>query len=136
MNTFCAEVIEPEVPTTDKPVNDVPNLNEANEVIRRIAEAGSSEKEEPKLPPMYACVLHNDPVTPYQFVVEVLNQIFGLELQRADALMRAVHRGTRGVIVIVSKEQAETYLARVTAANQAVRQNLQVTMESETEAPK
>lgn len=49
------------------------------------------EGTDTELGPMYSVIIHNDPVTPMDFVVEVLKQIFFLGNDRAAEIMLAAH---------------------------------------------
>lgn len=79
------------------------------------------EEERPKLKPpsLYRVVLINDDFTPMEFVVDVLESIFGMERTRATQVMLAVHTEGKGVCGMFSYEIAETKVAQVTRmANQ------------------
>ena len=53
------------------------------------------EETDTELEPMYSVIIHNDDVTPMDFVVEVLKQIFFLGNDRAAEIMLAAHiKGT------------------------------------------
>ncbi len=51
------------------------------------------QKQKTKLqpPPMYKVVLNNDDYTPMEFVVEVLQKFFGMDLDKATQVMLSVH---------------------------------------------
>jgi ATP-dependent Clp protease adaptor protein ClpS len=66
------------------------------------------KNEEPKLPPMYAVILHNDPSTPYYFVILVLVEVFGLESREAGELMMRCNKTDKVLVRVYSKEVAET----------------------------
>lgn len=71
----------------------------------------------PKLekPPMYKVILLNDDYTPMEFVVHVLESIFGLETELARQLMLAVHTQGSATIAIYPREIAETKSEHVNA---------------------
>lgn len=98
------EVLTPEKTTTETvtPVSD-PKFKDFLEAIKKPI-------EEDKTPAMYAIVLHNDGSTNPYFVCRVLEEAFNVPNQRAWQIMMAVHNGTRGVVVILSKEEAEAAL--------------------------
>ena len=60
-----------------------------------------------KEPPSYQVVLINDDFTPMEFVVFVLQTIFGLTHEKSTEIMMAVHTKGKGVCGIFSKEIAE-----------------------------
>jgi len=64
-------------------------------------------KPDIKEPPMYQVVLLNDDFTPMEFVVYILQSIFGYEHERSTQIMLAVHTKGKGVCGIFPKEIAE-----------------------------
>ena len=62
---------------------------------------------EVKEPPSYQVVLINDDYTPMEFVVFVLQTVFGHNHQKSTEIMMTVHTKGRGVCGIFSKEIAE-----------------------------
>ncbi len=82
------------------------------------------EIDKPKLkrPPLYKVVLLNDDYTPMEFVIEVLEQFFSMDREKATRVMLMVHTEGKGVCGIFSRDIAETKAAQV---NQYSRQNEQ-----------
>ena len=66
-----------------------------------------------KLPSLYRVVLLNDDFTPMEFVVEVLQSIFGMQRTRATQVMLEVHTKGKGFCGEFSFEIAETKVAQV-----------------------
>ena len=64
-------------------------------------------------PPFYQVMLLNDDYTPMDFVVDVLQQFFTLDLERATQVMLHVHTRGRGVCGVFTREVAETKVAQV-----------------------
>ena len=66
-------------------------------------------EDEPELkePPLYQVVLLNDDFTPMDFVIYILQSIFGYEHERSTQIMLAVHSKGKGVCGIFPKEIAE-----------------------------
>lgn len=62
---------------------------------------------EVKEPPSYQVILINDDYTPMEFVVFVIQKIFGYEHGKATEIMLSVHNKGKGVCGIFSKEIAE-----------------------------
>ena len=89
------------------------------------------EEARPKLkkPPMYRVVLINDDYTPMEFVVEVLESVFGMERNGATRVMLEVHTKGKGVCGVYSYEIAETKVAQVTTIAQQQQHPLLCTME-------
>ena len=64
-------------------------------------------KPKTKKPPMFDVILLNDDFTPMEFVVFVLQTVFGHTHQKSTEIMMTVHTKGRGVCGIFSKEIAE-----------------------------
>jgi ATP-dependent Clp protease adaptor protein ClpS len=71
-----------------------------------------------KRPPLYRVVMHNDDYTPMDFVVEVLQQFFGLPRDRAVQVMLTVHTRGKAVAGTYTAQIAET---KVSQANDYAR---------------
>lgn len=70
-------------------------------------------RPEIKQPPLYRVVLINDDFTPMEFVVEILESVFGMERTRATQVMLEVHTKGKGVCGVYNFEIAETKVAQV-----------------------
>ena len=66
-----------------------------------------------KRPPLFKVVLLNDDYTPMEFVVDVLEQFFALNREKATQIMLAVHTQGKGVCGIYPKDIAETKAMQV-----------------------
>jgi ATP-dependent Clp protease adaptor protein ClpS len=89
------------------------------------------EEASPRLkkPPLYQVVLINDDYTPMEFVVDVLQTIFGLDRTRATRVMLEVHTRGKGVCGVFTFEIAETKVAQVTSYARQHQHPLLCTME-------
>ncbi len=89
------------------------------------------EEARPKLkrPPLYRVVLINDDYTPMEFVVEVLQSIFGMERPNATRVMLEVHTKGKGVCGVYDYEIAETKVAQVMSISQQQQHPLLCTTE-------
>jgi ATP-dependent Clp protease adaptor protein ClpS len=89
------------------------------------------EEARPKLkrPPLYRVLLINDDFTPMEFVVDVLETIFGMERTRATQVMLEVHTKGKGVCGVFSFEIAETKVAQVMGLAKQHQHPLLCTME-------
>jgi len=65
------------------------------------------DKPNLKEPPMYQVVLLNDDFTPMEFVVYIIQLIFGYGHERSTQIMLSVHTKGKGVCGIFPKEIAE-----------------------------
>lgn len=72
-----------------------------------------------RLAPMYRVLIHNDDLTPMDFVVKVLQEIFKLELFRAVKIMFEAH--TSGVAHVVTEplEKAEFHVEQCRSLSRA-----------------
>jgi ATP-dependent Clp protease adaptor protein ClpS len=82
-----------------------------------------------KRPPLYRVILVNDDYTPMEFVVEVLETVFGMQRSQATRVMLEVHTRGKGICGVYSYEIAETKVAQVTNIAQQQQHPLLCTME-------
>lgn len=82
-----------------------------------------------KRPPQYQVLLLNDDYTPMEFVVEVLERVFGMDRTRATRVMLEVHTRGRGLCGVFTYEIAETKVAQVTGFARQQQHPLLCTME-------
>jgi ATP-dependent Clp protease adaptor protein ClpS len=64
-------------------------------------------------PPRYKVLLYNDDYTPMEFVVAVLEQLFGKGPTEATTIMLAIHNSGLGVAGVYVLDVAETKVAAV-----------------------
>lgn len=84
-----------------------------------------------KRPSLYKVLLLNDDYTPMEFVVHVLERIFGLTNTQAVEIMLTVHRKGVAVVGVFSFEVAETRVMQVMEYARRNEHPLQCTMEKE-----
>ena len=91
------------------------------------------EEARPKIkqPPLYRVVLINDDYTPMEFVVDILESIFGMERTRATQVMLEVHTKGKGICGVYNFEIAETKVTQVMDSAHSNQHPLQCTMEKE-----
>ena len=77
----------------------------------------------------YQVVLVNDDCPPMEFVVDVLEHIFGLDRTTATRVMLEVHTRGKGVCGVFTYEIAETKVAQVTTYARQHQHPLLCTME-------
>ena len=82
-----------------------------------IAEAES--KIELRKPPLYKVLLHNDDFTSMEFVVFILQTVFGRGESEAVQIMLQVHREGVGIAGIYTFESAEMKVVKVSSLAQA-----------------
>ena len=66
-----------------------------------------------KPPQMYQVVMLNDDYTPMEFVVYVIQQFFGRDLETATQIMLKIHLDGRGVCGVYSKDVVATKVDQV-----------------------
>ena len=90
-----------------------------------------AEEQAPRLkrPPLFQVLLLNDDYTPMEFVVDVLETVFGMDRMKATRVMLEVHTKGRGVCGVFTFEIAETKVAQVTAFARQHQHPLLCTME-------
>ena len=82
-------------------------------------------------PPLYKVLMLNDDYTPMEFVVYVLERIFGITNQQAVDIMLTVHNKGIAVVGVFSHEIAETKVGQVMELARRNQHPLQCTMEKE-----
>jgi ATP-dependent Clp protease adaptor protein ClpS len=70
-------------------------------------------EERTHVPPPWRVVLHDDPVTTMEFVVELLVGLFGKPPVEAVRLMLEVHHGGAATVAVCAQERAELYVEQV-----------------------
>ncbi len=98
-----------------------------------VGETGIVTKTRPKTqkPPLYKVLLLNDDYTPMEFVVHVLERVFGISSEQANDIMLTVHRKGLAVVGVFSFEIAETKVTQVMDMARRNQHPLQCTMEKE-----
>jgi ATP-dependent Clp protease adaptor protein ClpS len=79
----------------------------------REGDLATRTRKKTERPPRYKVLLYNDDYTPMEFVVSVLEQVFGKSPAAATQIMLAIHRGGRGVGGVYVPEVAETKVVSV-----------------------
>jgi ATP-dependent Clp protease adaptor protein ClpS len=72
-----------------------------------------AERNETRPPRQYKVLLLNDDYTTMEFVIEVLETIFGMNRERATQVMLKVHQEGSAVCRVYSRDIAETKVAQV-----------------------
>jgi ATP-dependent Clp protease adaptor protein ClpS len=88
-----------------------------------------AEKTRTKPPPLYKVLLLNDDYTPMDFVVVVLQTVFGMSREKATQVMLQVHREGMGVCGTYTREVAVAKVDQVKEIARKHQHPLQCTME-------
>ena len=86
-------------------------------------------RAKPKKPSQFKVLMLNDDYTPMEFVVMVLKQFFGMDLEQATRVMLHVHQRGVGVCGIYPYEIAETKVNQVMDFARQNQHPLQCTLE-------
>ena len=86
-----------------------------NDFLHHLGGAPATETAPPevKRPSLYRVVLLNDDYTPMEFVVQMLQRLFGYGREKATRIMLEVHMKGRGVCGVFAFEIAETRASQV-----------------------
>lgn len=85
-------------------------LEPATEVER---EAEESSAVRTGLAPQWKVILHNDEITTFEFVIELLITLFRKDAREALRLTNEVHNSGSALIVVTYLERAELYVEQV-----------------------
>ena len=100
-------------------------------VEKPLLEADVDVSSEPRLAPLYRVLIHNDDVTPMDFVVRVLCEIFHLTWGRSMIVMYEAH--FKGVAHVVTEplERAEFHVDQARSLSRARKYPLTFSVERE-----
>jgi ATP-dependent Clp protease adaptor protein ClpS len=70
------------------------------------------QDEETELEPLFKVIIHNDDVTPMDFVVHVLKTIFYLSNPRAEEVMFTAHFKGMAYVQTLAKSEAEKRISK------------------------
>ena len=114
---------DPPKPTVPRPPLSVPDNGQGSVVVER-------QVARTKPPRLFQVVLLNDDYTPMEFVVLVLQQHFGLDLESSTLIMLKIHHEGRGVCGVFPKDVAATKVELVSAEARRHGHPLQCIMEA------
>ena len=113
---------ETPTPPVPRPPGPAPDGGQGSVVVER-------QVARTKPPRLFQVVLLNDDYTPMEFVVLVLQQHFGHDLESATLIMLKIHHEGRGVCGVFPKDVAATKVELVAAAARRHGHPLQCIME-------
>lgn len=100
-------------------------------IMQVIPEIQTLENTKTELEDLYQIIIHNDPVTPMDFVVHVLTTIFFLGTPNAMDIMLKAHITGTAYVQTVSKSEAEKRITKAHSIADAAGYPLQFSMEPE-----
>ena len=110
---------------------DFPRMTDPPWKGREDVDLATRTKPKTQRPPLYKVLLLNDDFTPMEFVVHILERLFGMTHAQAIEIMLTVHRKGIAVVGVFSHEVAETKVAQVMELARRQQHPLQCTMEKE-----
>lgn len=87
-------------------------------------------------PPMYKVVLLNDDFTSFEFVIHVMQSVFGKNVEEAIQITVQIHEEGKGVCGVYTKDIAESKQRKVILMAEKEEYPLQCVVEPEKPAPK
>jgi ATP-dependent Clp protease adaptor protein ClpS len=72
-----------------------------------VIEPKQTTEQKPRLVPRYKVLIHNDDVTPMDFVVLVLMNVFRKSVQEAADIMITAHHSGIALVTVLPLEEAE-----------------------------
>ncbi len=98
---------------TNKPIQPlvVPNREPKKDEGGSVVLERRTQRVQP--PPMHQVVMLNDDYTPMEFVVVVIQEFFGKDLEAATQIMLKIHLDGKGVCGVYSKDVAATKVDQV-----------------------
>ncbi len=88
-------------------------------------------RERVELAPRYRVIIHNDDVTPMDFVVSILASVFRLALKESAGIMLEAHEKGVAHVVTLALEEAEVRVEKAHGLARAKRYPLTFTYEPE-----
>lgn len=89
------------------------------------------EKIELKHPKKWKIVLHNDDVTPMDFVIDLLHVVFRMQVGEAVAITMQVHTSNKGIAGVYPFEIAEQKYSEANKIIKLANMALLITLEEE-----
>lgn len=99
--------------------------------LQAIPEIEIIEETETDLEPLYRVIIHNDNVTPMDFVVHVLKTIFFLGNDKAAEIMLTAHINGNAYVQTLPQSEAENRINKAHFAARIENYPLQFSMEPE-----
>lgn len=79
--------------------------------------------------PLYKVLIHNDPVTPIDFVLCVLLKVFSLKMEKAIQITLEAHHTDAALVTVETMERAEFHVEQCKSLSSAAKFPLAFSME-------
>lgn len=96
-----------------------------------MSETMTKPKIKIKKPSLYNVILHNDDVTPFDYVIMILMSIFGKSYEESYEITKNIHTTKGGIAGTFSKEVALEKVHEIKLVNSNYNLNLQSSIEEE-----
>ncbi|MDX1378042.1 MAG: ATP-dependent Clp protease adaptor ClpS [Anaerolineales bacterium] len=103
----------------------------ANNFLQTLPEIEIIEEADPELEPLYRVIIHNDHVTPMDFVVHILKNHFYLSNNKAADIMFTAHVYGSAYVQTLAKSEAMKRINKAHADANNAGYPLKLTMEPE-----
>ncbi len=94
-------------------------MNEETTTIEEIVVPDTVPEDITELAPLYKVLLHNDDITPGEFVVQILIAVFRLEGQYAMQVCMEAHNRGLGLVKVTGETEATAEVERAHALARA-----------------
>ena len=98
---------------------------------RAVPEKTEKEQEQTEEGPLYRVIIHNDDVTPMNFVIDILISIFLLPAANAAYVMYTAHINGNAYVQTLPKPEAQRRINKAHFAARLIRYPLEFTIEPE-----
>lgn len=88
-------------------------------------------KSKPVLPKMYKVIIHNDDKTPMDLVIEILMDVFKMNINKAEKITWDIHNSRAGVAGVYPYEIAKSKKSKAIEIAQRENYSLAVTIEED-----
>ncbi len=86
-------------------------MSARTQIVPEIEEDKDTEQE-PSLEPLYRIIVHNDDVTPYDFVIGVLMRFFKLNSTDAERVTWTAHNNGQALVAVLPLKEAQRRVGR------------------------
>jgi ATP-dependent Clp protease adaptor protein ClpS len=89
------------------------------------------QAQDTRLEPRYRVLIHNDDITPFDYVIRILERVFALSEELADHVAMTAHEEGVAIVLVRPRTEAEKLITMAHAAARVDGYPLAFTMEPE-----